>query len=62
MDEFGVPLHHKPPEVVAQKGTRNVHYRTSGNKSQITVLLCANATGSVIPPMVILMVSALTQI
>ena len=53
MDESGMPLDHKPPKVVARKGTRKVHCRTSGNKSQITVLVCANAAGSVVPPMVI---------
>lgn len=36
MDESGMPLNHKPPKVVARKGTRKVHCRTSGNKSQIT--------------------------
>ena len=48
-----MPLDHKPPKVVARKGTKKVHCHTSGNKSQITVLVCANAAGSVIPPMVI---------
>ena len=49
MDESGMPLDHKPPKVVARKGTRKVHCHTSGNKLQITVLVCANATGSVLP-------------
>lgn len=53
MDESGLPLDHKPPKVVAWKGTKKVHCRTSGNKAQITVLVCANAAGAVIPPMVI---------
>ena len=53
MDESGMPLDHKPPKVVVPKGTKKVHCRTSGNKPQITVLACANAAGSVIPPMVI---------
>ena len=53
MDESGMPLDHKPPKAVARKGTRKVHYCTSGNKSQITVLVCANAAGSIVPPMVI---------
>ena len=35
MDESGMPLDHKPPKVVARKGTRKVHCRTSGNKLQI---------------------------
>ena len=53
MDETGMPLDHKPPKVVARKGMKKVHCRTSGNKGQITILACSNAAGSVIPPMVI---------
>ena len=53
MDESRMPLNEKPPKVVARKGARKVHCRTSGNKSQITVLVCANTVGSVIPPMII---------
>jgi len=52
MDESGMPLDHKPPKVVAQRGVKKVHCHTSGNKAQITVLACSNAAGSVIPPMV----------
>lgn len=53
MDESGLPLDHKPSKVIALKGTKKVHCRTSGNKMQITILACASAAGSVIPPMVI---------
>ena len=53
MDESGIPLDHKPSKVIALKGTKKVHCRTSGNKMQITIIACANAAGSVIPPMVI---------
>ena len=53
MDESGMPLDHKPPMVVARRGIKKVHCRTSGNKSQITIIACANAAGSIIPPMVI---------
>ena len=53
MDETGLPLDHKPSKVVALKGAKKVHCRTSGNKMQITILACANAGGTVIPPMVI---------
>ena len=45
--------HHKPPKFIAQKGRKKVHYQTSGNKPQITVLACGNAAGCTIPPMVI---------
>ena len=53
MDETGMPLDHKPPKVVARKGMKKVHCRTCGSKGQITMLVCANAAGSVIPPIVI---------
>ena len=33
--------------------TKKVRYRTSGRKGQITVVGCANASGQVIPPMII---------
>jgi len=35
------------------KGCQKVHGPSSGNKSQITVLSCSNAVGSVLLPMVI---------
>ena len=53
MDESEVPLIHMPPKVIAVKGTRNVHYRTSGKMTQITIIACSNAIGSIIPSMVI---------
>lgn len=53
MDETGVPLCPRPPKVIAKKGQKKVRYRTSGQKSQITVLACGSATGQVIPPFII---------
>ena len=53
VDETGMPLDHRPPEVVAKKGQRKVRYRTSGIKSQITVIRCVSASGQAIPPFVI---------
>ena len=53
MDETGVPLDPKPPKVLCRKGQKKIHYRSTGNKSQITVLGCANATGQAQPPFVI---------
>ena len=53
MDETGVPLDAKQLKRVALKGMKKIHGRSSGNKTQITVVVCANAAGSVIPPMVI---------
>ena len=53
MDESGMLLEHKPPRVVARKRTKKIHSRTSGNKSQVTIIACANAAGTTLPPMVI---------
>ena len=55
VDESGVPLNPRPPKVVTTRGrvTKKVRYRTSGRKGQITVVGCANASGQVIPPMII---------
>ena len=46
MDESGVPLDPRPPNVVAEKGQKKVRYRVSGKKDQITVLGCVNALGN----------------
>ena len=48
-----MPLEHRAPNVITKKGKRKVPYRSSGNKSQITVVGCVNASGHPIPPMVI---------
>ena len=53
MDETGMPLDPRPPNIVAKRGQKKVRHRVSGNKEQITVLGCANAIGQAIPPMVI---------
>ena len=53
VDETGIPLDHRPPKVVTRKGQKKVRSRTTGNKSQITVIGCVNAAGSHIPPFVI---------
>ena len=39
--------------VIAKKGQKHVTALVSGNKTQITVLVCASAAGNPIPPMVI---------
>ena len=52
-DESGMPLEHKLPKTISLKGTKKVRQVTSGNKTQITVLGCANAAGQTIPPMVV---------
>lgn len=42
MDETGMPLDAKPLKRVALKGMRKVQGPASGDKSQITVVACAN--------------------
>ena len=54
MDESGMPLDARPPNVVAKRGQIKVRYRQSGKKEQISVIGCANAVGQSILPMVIL--------
>ena len=53
MDESGMPLEARPPNMVAKRGQKKVRYRQSGKKGQISVIGCANAVGQSIPPMVI---------
>ena len=50
MDETGMLLDPRPPKVAVPKGWKKVRYRCSGQKSQITVIGCGNATGQTIPP------------
>ena len=54
MDETGMPL--SPPQVksVCMLGEKNPIAPASGDKTQITVVACVNATGNCMPPMVIL--------
>jgi len=52
-------LNHHPPKVVTLKGKRKVQSRTSGNKSQITVIACVSATGHALLPFVIFDVKGL---
>ena len=53
VDETGMPLDHRPPKIVTKRGQKKVRCRTSGNKSQITVIGCVSAAGQAIPPFVI---------
>ena len=46
-------LTHKLPKVVAGVGQKHPYAVTSGDRSQITVMACASASGYSIPPMVI---------
>ena len=49
VDETGMPLNHRPPNVVAKCGQKN----STGDKSQVTVVGCVSAVGQVIPPYII---------
>ena len=62
MDETGVPLDPRPPKVIAAKGQKKVRYRSSGNKSQITVVGCGSATGQAIPPFIIFAAKQLNEL
>ena len=53
VDEMVVPLEPRPPKVITAKGKKKVRYRTSGQKSQITVIGCGSATGQSLPPFII---------
>lgn len=53
VDETGMPLDHRPPKIVTKRGSKKIWCRTSGNKSQITVIGCVSATGQSLPPFVI---------
>ena len=62
MDETGVPLEPRPPKVVAAKGKKKIRYRTSGQKSQITVIGCASASGQILPPFIIFAAKQLNEL
>ena len=53
VDETGIALDGHAPRVIAKRGQKKVRYRTSGNRSQLTVIACVNASGQCIPPFVI---------
>ena len=53
MDESEMPLDAKQLKRVAKKGMKKVHGQSSGDKSQITLIACGNAAGTVFPPMLI---------
>ncbi len=48
-----MPLDHKQLKRVAERGMRKVHGPASGDKTNITVVVCVNAAGTALPPMVI---------
>ena len=52
-DETGMPLAPNPTKVVTTKGDKHPYSINSGDKAQITVLMCCSAGGYPIPPYVI---------
>ncbi|KAJ3652633.1 hypothetical protein Zmor_018581 [Zophobas morio] len=55
MDESGIQINNKPDRVVAKKGSKCVHVITSKEKVEsISVIACANAEGTFLPPVLIL--------
>ena len=62
VDESGMALEHRPPKVVTLKGQKKVKCRTSGDKSQITVVGCVSAVGQAIPPFVIFKAKTLSPL
>ncbi len=60
-DESGMPLQHRPGRRIAVRGQKHVIVHTSGNKTQITVLVCVSARGNYIPPMVVFKRKGLTE-
>ena len=52
VDESGIPIDPKAPNVVTKTGTKKVRYRSTGRKGKITVVACASDAGQVLPPTV----------
>ena len=53
VDECGIPLDPKAPNVIAKVGSKKVRYRSTGRKGQVTIVGCGSAAGHVIPPTII---------
>ncbi|CAB3252682.1 unnamed protein product [Arctia plantaginis] len=54
VDETGMPLSNRPPNIIAQKGAKDVVSMTSVERGEnVTVLACMNAAGQYIPPFVL---------
>ena len=53
IDECGIPLDPKAPNVIAKVGSKKVSYRSTGRKEQVTTVGCGSAAGHVILPTII---------
>ena len=52
-DESGFPLCVNTGKVLAEKGARHVYQVTLSTKQQITVMVCFNAMGQYVPPLIV---------
>lgn len=54
MDEKGcrLTLHHQQ-QVLAEKGTKRVHFVAQEHAENVTIAMCVNAVGNALPPMVL---------
>ena len=52
-DESGFPLGLKTGKALSATGARHVYHVTSSNKCQVTVMLCFNAFGDYVPPLIV---------
>ena len=43
VNEGGLPLDPKAPNIIIVKGSKNVRYARSGGKGQVTIVACSNA-------------------
>ncbi len=53
-DESGFQLQHQPQMVCARKGAKAIPGRTAMSKESISVMVCGNAAGNKLPPMVVI--------
>ena len=53
VNESGFPLQVHKSSVVAEKGRKHLTTVTTGDKAQITIIACVNASRAKLPPMVI---------
>jgi len=50
VDEIGIKINNKPDSAITEKGSKNVHDLTTGEKSDnIIVIACCNSAGQFVP-------------
>ena len=52
-DESGFPLNQKSQRGLCEVGRRQVYQKSTDRKEQITVIVCGNAAGNLIPPRIL---------